>query len=75
MLEVINYLHAKFQINILKNKNVIKHLEVWQFWMMNRRRNSEYRVVFTKTGGGRSVIISSKCGNLHFHAPIGVLVL
>ena len=27
MLEGINYLHAKFQINILKNKKVIKLLD------------------------------------------------
>ena len=33
MQAVINYLHAKFQINI-NNKNVIKHLKVWQFWMI-----------------------------------------
>ena len=29
MLEGINYLHAKFQINIFKNKKVIKLLELW----------------------------------------------
>ena len=30
MLEGINYLNAKFQINIFKNKKVIKLLELWQ---------------------------------------------
>ena len=29
MLEGMNYLHAKFQINIFRNKKVIKLLELW----------------------------------------------
>ena len=29
MFDGINYLHAKFQINILNNKIVIKLLELW----------------------------------------------
>ena len=33
MLEGINYLHAKFQINNLKNKTVIQLLELWQLWL------------------------------------------
>ena len=33
MLEGINYPHAKFQINILKNKQVIKLLELCQLWL------------------------------------------
>ena len=32
MLEGINYLHEKFQINILKNKKIIKPLEPWTLW-------------------------------------------
>ena len=32
MLEGINYLHAKLQINILKTKIVIYLLELWQLW-------------------------------------------
>ena len=38
----INYLHAKFQINIFKNKKVIKLLELWQLWLKKRKENSEY---------------------------------
>ena len=33
MLGGINYLHAKFQINILENKKVIKLLELCQLWL------------------------------------------
>ena len=33
MLEGINYLHAKFQINILKTKKNIKLLELWTLWL------------------------------------------
>ena len=51
MLEGINYLHAKFQINILRNKKVIKLLELWTLWLKRkekRKENSEYkRVVIT----------------------------
>ena len=48
MLEGINYLHAKYQINILKNKKVIKFLELWTLWLKKRKENGEYnRVVFT----------------------------
>ena len=50
MQEGINYLHAKFQINILKDKKVIKLLELWTLWLKKRRKgeNSEYnRVVIT----------------------------
>ena len=50
MLEGINYLHAKFQINILKNKKIIKLLELWTLWLKRRKKkeNSEYkRVVIT----------------------------
>ena len=46
MLEGINYLHAKFQISILKNKRFIKLLELWTLWL--KKENSEYkRVVIT----------------------------
>ena len=49
MLEGINYLHAKFQINILKNKKVIKLLELWTLWLKKKEKeNSKYnRVVIT----------------------------
>ena len=54
MLEGINYLHAKFQINIFRNKKVIKLLELWTLWKKEKRKkkrkekNSEYnRVVIT----------------------------
>ena len=54
MLEGISYLHAKFQINILRNKKVIKLLELWTLWLKKRKekkrkeKNSKYnRVVFT----------------------------
>ena len=46
MLGGINYLHAKFQINIFKKK-VIKLLELWQLWQMKRKgKNSEYNIGF-----------------------------
>ena len=49
MLEGINYLHAKFQINIFRNKKVIKLLELWTLWKRKEKeKNSEYnRVVIT----------------------------
>ena len=53
MLEGMNYLHAKFQINIFGNKKVIKLLELWTLWRKKKRKkkkekNSEYnRVVIT----------------------------
>ena len=47
MLEGMNYLHAKFQINIFKNKKVIKLLELWQLWLKKRKENSEYKSVVT----------------------------
>ena len=49
MLEGINYLHAKFQINILKNKKVIELLELWTLWLKKKKKeNSKYnRVVIT----------------------------
>ena len=53
MLKGISYLHAKFQINILRNKKVIKLLELWTLWLKRKKKkkkkeNSEYkRVVIT----------------------------
>ena len=39
----INYLHAKFQINILRNKKIIILLEIWTLWLKKKKReNSEY---------------------------------
>ena len=51
MLEGMNYLHAKYQINILRNKKVIKLLELWTLWKKEkkRRENSEYNRVVTTT--------------------------
>ena len=50
----MNYLHAKFQINIFRNKKVIKLLELWTLWLKKKgekrrkKENSEYkRVVIT----------------------------
>ena len=37
----INYLHAKFQINILKNKKVIKLLELWTLKRKKKERRKE----------------------------------
>ena len=56
MLEGIKYLHAEFQINILKTKKVIKLLELWTLIMKKekKRENNEFkRVVITtlKTSG------------------------
>ena len=50
MLVGMNYLHAKYQINIFRNKKVIKLLELWTLWKRKekKRENSEYnRVVIT----------------------------
>ena len=49
MLEGINYLDEKFQINILKNKKVIKLLDLWTLCLKKRKeKNSDYnRVVIT----------------------------
>ena len=33
-----NYLHAKFQINIFRNKKVIKLLELWTLWRKYKRK-------------------------------------
>ena len=47
----INYVHAKFQINILKNKKVIKLLELLQLWLnkKGKKENSELKSVLTNT--------------------------
>ena len=45
MLEGINYLHSWLQINILKNKKVIKLLELWQ----KKGKNREINRAFTNT--------------------------
>ena len=50
MLEGINNLHAKFQIHVLKNKKVIKLLELWQLWLKKgKKQNSEYNSVVITT--------------------------
>ena len=38
MLEGMNYFHAKYQINIFRNKKVIKLLELWTLWKKEKRR-------------------------------------
>ena len=50
MLEGMNYHHAKFQINIFRNKKVVKLLELWTLWLKKKKRkeNIEFkRVVIT----------------------------
>ena len=45
MLEGMNYLHAKFQINIFRNKKVFRTLDTLE---KRKEKNSEYnRVVIT----------------------------
>ena len=46
MLEGINYLHEKFQINILKNKKIIKLLELWTLWLKKEKKRK--RIANTK---------------------------
>ena len=41
MLEGMNYLHAKFQINIFRNKKVIKLLELWTLWKKKRKKKKK----------------------------------
>ena len=41
MLEGINYLHAKIQINFFRNKKVIKLLELWTLWKKEKKRKEE----------------------------------
>jgi len=50
ILEGINYLNAKFQINILKNKKVIKLLELWTLWLKKRKekKRKEKKIANTK---------------------------
>ena len=61
MLEGINYLHAKFQINILNNKKVIKLLELWTLWLKKEKKgeNSEYKRVVITTLKTRSKDLKS----------------
>ena len=71
MLEGMNYLHAKFQINILRYKKVIKLLELWTLWLKKKkkkkRKNSEYkRVVITtlKIANSRVLLQTPKINKL-----------
>ena len=41
MLEGMNYLHAKYQINIFRNKKVIKLLELWTLWKRKEKKRKE----------------------------------
>ena len=41
MLEGLNYILAKFQINILRNKKVIKLLELSTLWKKEKRKKKE----------------------------------
>ena len=43
MQKVINYFHAKFQINILKNKKDIKLLELWQLCFKKETRPKDLK--------------------------------
>ena len=47
MLEGMNYLHAKFQINIFRNKKGIKLLELWTLWKKEKRKEKK-RIANTK---------------------------
>ena len=47
MLEGINYLNAKFQINILKNKKVIKLKELVTTLNKKRKKNSAIKSALT----------------------------
>ena len=51
MLEGINYLHAKFQINILKNKKVIKLLDPKIKKVVRRTMGKNYDPLSFKTDG------------------------
>jgi len=60
MLEGMNYLHAKFKINIFRHKKVIKLLELRTLWKKEKKRekNSEYnRVVITTLKKGWTPIL------------------
>ena len=57
----INYFHAKFHINILKNKEDIKLLELSQLWLMKkkkRKKNGEYNSVIITTLKKEYLILS-----------------
>ena len=41
MLEGINYLNAKFQISIFKNKKAIKLLELWTLWLKKKENKNQ----------------------------------
>ena len=45
MLEGINYLHTKFQINILKTKKVFKLLELWTLWHIQNNQSYKKKLV------------------------------
>jgi len=47
LLEGINYLHAKFLINILKKKKIIKLLELWLLWL-KRKEKQKKKIANTK---------------------------
>ena len=44
MLQGINYLHAKFRINILKNKKIIKLLELWTLWLKKEKEKEKRKI-------------------------------
>jgi len=48
MIEGMNYLHAKFQINIFRNKKVIKLLELWTLWKKEKRKKRKEKIANTK---------------------------
>ena len=81
MLEGINYLHAKFQINIFRNKKVIKLLELWTLWKRKEKKNSEYnRVVITtlktfSTKKKRKKTLSRPCYRPRRKASFKILTL
>ena len=44
----MNYLHAKFQINIFRNKKVIKLLELWTLWKKEKRKKKKRKKKIAK---------------------------
>ena len=40
----ISYLHAKFQINIIENKEVFKFLELWTLWLKKKTRSKDLKI-------------------------------
>ena len=57
----MNYLHAKFQINILRNKKVIKLLELWTLWLKRKKKKQRIQQVVITTLKRRKQRIQKSC--------------